>query len=211
MAVVRNLWTVAVLVAMLGVPCPAAEENPPGIYVEPQSDIPFPEVLGTLKREAVEKYDQREMGVRIRYGGPSLIKTDVFLYDGGEKDLGTGTGAAVLAPHFQQIKQALFEMEKRGHYRSVKKLTEEPISLQTRGGKLAVFSASFEYSQTADTGADFTGKRISHTLLTAYRGLYFKIRFTYPEKDKDVGEKALKAFLSDCGKLMRVESPERSR
>lgn len=43
MGAIRNVWLAATLVVTLGIQCPGAEENPPGIYVEPQSGMTFPE------------------------------------------------------------------------------------------------------------------------------------------------------------------------
>ena len=91
-------------------------------------------------------------------------------------------------------------------YQAVNKLSEKTIQIETPNGKLPVLSACYEYSQTPDSGTSFTGKRISYIFLTAYHDLFFKIRFTFPEKEKEAGEKALKVFLSDCGKLMRLDA-----
>jgi len=55
-----NVWLAAALVLTLGVLCPGAEQNPPGIYVEPQSGLAS-RGARTLKREAVQKYDQPGM------------------------------------------------------------------------------------------------------------------------------------------------------
>jgi hypothetical protein len=194
------------LVLAAGIGCPGAESNPPGIYVEPQSGMVFPEQLGTLKRDTVRKYDKPEMGVGIRYSGPASLKVDVYLYTAGQKDLGTGTAAAGVLPHFKECQGAILQMEKRGDYRSVTKISEKPVSFVTPYGKLPALSACYEYVQSSDVPGGYTGKRVSYLMVTAYHDLFFKIRFTYTETDKVAGEKAMRAFLSDCGKLMRLEA-----
>lgn len=205
MRTVRITLLAVGLVLAAGIECPGAESNPPGIYVEPQSGMIFPERLGTLKRDEVQKYDKPELGVRIRYSGPASLKTDVYLYTAGLKDLGTGTGAAGVLSNFKESQDAILQMEKRGDYRSVTKISEKPVSFVTPSGKLPALSACYEYVQSNDVAAGNTGKRVSYLIVTAYHGLLFKIRFTFMETDRSAGEKAMKAFLSDCGKLMRLE------
>ena len=82
-------------------------------------------------------------------------------------------------------------------------ISEQPTALSTPGGKVATLAASFKYSQTAGPGVAFTGPRISHLFLTAYKGVFVKVRFTYPETDKAQGDQALSQFLAAFGKLLK--------
>ena len=119
-----------------------------------------------------------------------MIKADIFIYDLGKKNLGTGLQSPALTRHFDQVKGDLHAMEKMGRYQSVEQVSEEEIAMQTPRGRIPALSAMFTYSQTAGPGTAFTGKRVSHLILTAYRESFLKIRFTYPQGQKERGARA---------------------
>ena len=89
--------------------------NPPAIaYREPKTGITLPGNLGPLKYLGVKQYENPELGVCIRYAGEGLIKADIFIYDLGKKNLGTGLQSPALTAHFDQVKGDLSSMEKMG-------------------------------------------------------------------------------------------------
>ena len=193
-----------VLVIMIVLAIPAFGQGPPSApFREPRTGMVFPAKLGPLEFSGSKKYDQPELGVSVGYHGGALIKADIFIYDLGQKNLGTGLGSPAVTAQFQQAKGDIFALEKRGNYQSVTVLSEQPTAFSTPGGKLAILAAGFKYSQTAGPGVAFTGPRISHLLLTAYKGLFVKVRFTYPETDKAQGDQALSQFLAALGKLLK--------
>ncbi len=193
-----------VLVIMIVLAIPAFGQGPPSApYLEPQTGIVFPANLGTMKFSGVKTYGQPELGASVGYHGKPLIKADIFIYDLGQKNLGAGLDSPAVTSQFQQAKGDIFAMEKRGDYQSVTALSEQPTAFSTPGGELATLAASFKYSQTAGPGVAFTGPRISHLFLTAYKGLFLKVRFTYPENRKDQGDQALSQFLAALGKILK--------
>ena len=193
-----------VLVIMIVLAIPAFGQGPPSApYLEPQTGIVFPVNLGPLEFSGAMKYDQPELGVSVGYQGELLIRADIYIYDMGQKNLGTGLGSSVVTAQFQQAKGDIFALEKRGNYQSVTVLSEQPTAFSTPGGKLATLAAGFKYSQTAGPGVAFTGPRISHLFLTAYKGVFVKVRFTYPETDKARGDQALSQFLAALGKILK--------
>jgi hypothetical protein len=178
--------------------------NPKAVaYREPTTGITLPDHLGPLTFLGVKRYDNPALGVCIRYGEEGLIKGDIFIYDLGEKDLGTGLGAPALKAHFSQVKGDLATMEKMGRYQSLDQVSEQRITLQTPRGRLPALSAIFTYSQTEGPGTAFTEKRVSHLVLTAYRGAFLKIRVTYPHNQPGRGEAAFKQFMEDLGRHLR--------
>ncbi len=193
-----------VLVIMIVLAIPAFGQGPLAApYLEPQTGIVFPVNLGPLEFSGAKKYDQPELGVSVGYHGEPLIKAHIFIYDLGQKNLGAGLGSPGVTSHFQQAKGDIFAQEKRGNYQSVTVLSEQPTAFSTPGGKLATLAAGFKYSQTAGPGVDYTGPRISHLFLTAYKGSFVKVRFTYPETDKAQGDQALSQFLAAFGKILK--------
>jgi hypothetical protein len=169
-------------------------------FSEPQTGISLPGNLGPLKYLGVRHYEDRELGVCIRYEGGGLIKADIFIYDLGEKNLGTGLQSPALTRHFDQVKRDLSAMEKIGRYKSLDQVSEQKIAIQTPRGRIPALSAIFTYSQTAGPGTAFTGQRVSHLILTAYRQSFLKIRFTYPQNQQERGAMAFKQFIDDLGR-----------
>jgi hypothetical protein len=175
--------------------------NPQAIaFSEPKTGITLPGTLGPLKYLGVKHYENPALGVCIRYGGEGLIKADIFIYDLGEKDLGTGLQSPALKTHFDQVKGDIATMEKMGRYKSLDRVSEQEIAMQTPHGRIPALSAVFTYSQTEGPGTAFTGQRISHLILTAYRDSFLKIRFTYPQNQKERGALAFKQFIDDLGR-----------
>jgi hypothetical protein len=104
-------------------------------FSEPRTGITLPDNLGPLKFSGVEHYADRELGVCIHYEDEGLINADIFIYDLGKKNLGTGLQSPALTTHFDQVKGDLHAMEKMGRYQSVDQVSEEEIAMQTpRGG-----------------------------------------------------------------------------
>jgi hypothetical protein len=129
-------------------------------YGEPKTGITLPGNLGPLKYLGVRHYENPELGVCIRYAGEGLIKADIFIYDLGRKNLGTGLQSPALIPHFDQVKGDLDAMEKMGRYKSLDKVSEQEIAIQTPRGRIPALSAIFNYSQTEGPGTAFPGKRV---------------------------------------------------
>jgi hypothetical protein len=94
----------------------------------------------------------------------------------------------------------IYAMEKMGRYKSLDRVSEQEIAMQTPRGRIPALSAIFTYSQTEGPGTAFTEKRVSHLILTAYRDSFLKIRFTYPQNQKERGAIALKQFIDDLGR-----------
>lgn len=180
-----------------------AQEKQAAPYLDPQIGISLPASLGPLKRTGMKKYDQPELGIGYRYEGAALIKGDIFIYNLGLKNLGTGLNSRDVKLQFDQAKNDIYQLEKMGRYRAVNKVSEGEIPLGSTPQKIPTLSTVFTYSQAPESGIVYEGVRVSHLLLTAYKGYFIKIRFTYPEKDKSQGEKALQQFLADFGKTLK--------
>jgi hypothetical protein len=193
----RTLLSLLILGSLVSSAFPG---NPPAIaYREPQTGIALPGDLGPLNYLGVKRYDKPELGVCIRYGEEGLIKGDIFIYDLGKKNLGSGLQSPAVKTHFEQVKGDIYAMEKMGHYQALDQVSEREIAIRTPRGKIPALSAIFTYSQTEGPGTAFTEKRVSHLVLTAYRGSWLKIRFTYPQNQKNRGETAFKQFMDDLG------------
>lgn len=191
------LW----LLFSLALPAPAQE--PPGTpAIEPRTGISFPQTLGPLARMGMKKYDLPELGISYRYAGKPLPIADIYIYDNGLKDLGTGVSQMVRT-HFEEVKSEILLLGKSGNYRDVKKVSAGETYLPPGPRKLPALTAVFTYSIPAGKGVAYTGVRTSHILLTAYKGHFLKIQFTYPQNQEKEGKKAWQQFLTDFGKVLK--------
>jgi len=174
------------------------------VYQEPKTGMLFPATLGSLTRVQVITYPQAQLGVCVRYQGKDLVKADIFIYDLGKQNLGSGLDSPEMRPHFEQVQQDIYQMEKAGRYQGVTRVSEARTRLSTPNGKLPVFMATFTYSQIPRPNeAEYEGIRISHLLLTAYDNYFVKMRFTYPQAQQSQGETAFRQFVAEFGKLLK--------
>jgi len=195
--ILLSLW----LLFSLAIPAPA-QESPGTPAVELKTGISFPKTLGPLARMGMKKYGPPELGVSYRYAGHPLPIADIYIYDNGLKDLGTGVTQAVLT-HFEEVKAEILLMGKSGNYRDVKKVSEGETYLPPGNRKLPALSATFIFSIPPGKGVAYTGVRTSHILLTAYQGQFLKIQFTYPQDKEKEGKKAWHQFLTGFGKGLK--------
>lgn len=196
--------TLISLLMLFSLASPAVAGSAPAIaFSDPKTGIALPANLGPLTYQWVKHYDQPALGVSVRYEGEPSIKADIFIYDLGKTDLGTGLESPAMLPHFQQVKGDIYTAEKRGSYTSLSLVSEQEIALNTPQGKLPALSAVFTFSQTEGPGTAYTGMRVSHLVLTAYRNSFLKIRFTYPQNEKARGDLAFKQFLADLGNHLK--------
>jgi hypothetical protein len=72
-----------------------------------------------------------------------LIKADIFIYDLGKSNLGTGLQSPALTTHFDQVKDDLSTMVKMGRYKSLDQVSEQKIAIQTPQGRISALSARF--------------------------------------------------------------------
>lgn len=175
--------------------------SPPAIpFSDPKTGIALPAALGPLTYLGAKHYEPSALGVSVRYEGEPLIKADIFIYDLGEKNLGTGLQSPAVQSHFQQVKGDIYTGEKMGRYSSVNQVSEQEIAMQTSHGNIPALSAVFTFSQNEGPGTIYSGRRVSHLVLTAYRDSFLKIRFTYPEFQAQRGGLGFKQFIADLGR-----------
>ena len=186
---------------------PALAQPSGGVYQEPNTGIAFPSTLGPMQYAGVVDYaEQRrpDLGISVRYSLPgSPVRADIYLYNLGKKNLGTGTGSPEVAKIFQQSIEDIFSLEKRGHYKDVRKLSEGRTASKTSMGSLMVLQARISYSQLPAPLVFYTGPQISNLYLTAYKDYFLKIRLSYPDDPRRAEhEKAQEQFLEDLGKIL---------
>jgi hypothetical protein len=197
----RTLVSLLILVSLVS---SASADSPAAIpFSDPKTGIALPAALGPLTYQWAKRYERSALGVSVRYEGEPSIKADIFMYDLGKSNLGTGLQSPAMQSHFQQVKGDIYAGEKKGYYASFTLVSEQEIVLQTPDGKIPALSAVFTFNQTEGPDAGYTGLRVSHLVLTAYRDSFLKVRFTYPKAQAEVGDRAFKQFMADLGRQLK--------
>ena len=137
----RTLLSLLVLVSLAN---SAFAGSPPDIpFSDPKTGIALPAHLGPLIYLGVKHYEQSALGVSVRYEGEPLIKADIFIYDRGKTNLGTGLKSPAVPSHFQQVKGDIYTAEKMGSYTSLSLVSEQEIALKTPQGNLPALGPRF--------------------------------------------------------------------
>jgi len=162
-------------------------------YKDPATGISFPDKVGDLFFEKVHDFEKQHpgLGVSLSYNAPGTTVT-LYIYNLKIKSIPSSVSAPELKAHFKAVQGDIYRMEKRGTYKSVKKLKDESVVLNKESKRKALH-AEFEYSQNKR-------KRISHIYLWGFKNNFIKIRYTYDVSVKVKAEKNLKKLLTLLGK-----------
>lgn len=164
---------------------------------EPGPAVELPRRMGPLQRVGdVRRYDTPDMGYSFRFEAQSIL-ADVYFYDEGQQDLGTGKLDDRTARHFRDVEEAIAHFAKEGRYRDVVRRDKGKIKFKIGDRKLPAHYAEFEY-----THADRPGRSVSIAVLTTWRDQYVKVRFTFSADREEEGQDAFDAFLADLGKAL---------
>ena len=179
----------------------------PATYQHSATGISFPARLGPLTYRGNVDYAKQgraDLGVAVRYGlAGAPVWADIYLYDLGRKNLGTGLDSPEVQKAFMGAVQDIFGMEKQGVYKSVQKTEEGKFALNTQSGRLNMLWAHFTYERLPGPQISSPGPLISDLYLTAYKDQFLKIRFTSPAAMQDRHQEALQKFLVDFGKVLK--------
>ena len=173
-------------------------------WIEKQTGLAFPAKLAGLTRSRVQTYGQQALGVSVGYSGEQLLKTDVYVYNKGIKEIPDGVDSKVVKDEIQQCVAEIKKMEQMGYYSSVAELASSIRVFGEDNGQKKALCRSFVYQEERRTGVPSPVKRKSYLLLTGYKNHFFKIRFTFLIEHEATGEQSLESFLSEIAKLLQT-------
>jgi len=178
---------------------PVFGQNPTQVFSHKETGINFPAKLGHLELEGVKKYDNKALGVSVRYAGPHLLKADVYVYHMGLRGIPNGIESTIITNHFSQVVEEVKNMEETGRYVSVVSVSRGVTSVGAHPNLWPTLYECFTYQQKVGTSEP----RKSYLLLTGYKGHFVKIRFTYLLRQEAEGEALRTEFLKDFGAYLR--------
>jgi hypothetical protein len=177
----------------------------PVAYQHAATGLAFPTTLGPMKYLGVVDYAQKgrpDLGVGVRYRqGRTWV--DIYLYDLGKKNLGTGLGSPEVRQAFNSAVEEVFEMERRQQYRDVKKTGAGEATLATAAGPLPMLRAGFAYERLPGPNISDPGPLVSDLFITAYKDSFLKIRFSSPASLQERHQAMVKQFLESLGKILK--------
>ncbi|QYY36487.1 hypothetical protein [Ruficoccus sp. ZRK36] len=147
----------------------------------------FPRDLGEWELMGVTVYDNPDAGFSVSYQRPdSSDKLDIYFYDNGQQDLGTGLSDAA-SKEFAMVFAGINEMQRRGYYADVSKPQFGQGKMDLWGEEVPLLFGRVSYRQTDKANGPNTNQdlRQSFTILTAYKDRYLKVRFTVISDDAD--------------------------
>jgi len=165
-------------------------------YRHPATGLTFPDSVEGIVRGDVTDFEGKNpgLGVSVPYDRPGITVT-VYIYTFGFKSIPSDLSSPTLKNHFAQVMNDIYEVEKRGYYKSVKKTAEGVTFLRADKTDPQALSASFSYVQNGV-------ERLSKVYLLGHRQHFVKIRFTYDKSVQAQVEEKLTAFLNTMADML---------
>lgn len=171
------------------------------VYTHPQTGISFPaEIDPLLIFVKFENYEEKEkgMGVGIRYESKLGIKSTIYLFNHGEKNIPNGTSSRIVKYAYKDALKTMKAMEDKGYYKNVNLLqdgTTSNLGIPFYSSKYSYLDMVLPEKKRVDV--------VSYIYVTGYKGYILKIRFTYLNDSPDMGEKCHKIFMNSVLKLIK--------
>ncbi len=145
----------------------------------------LPRVIGGLAFEGVDIYPDQRLGIKVRYGTGADLKADAFLYNHGHNDIPVNLRSEDVGNWFQEAYQNVQMAADQGLYLDLDIRASQFLHLPPDAPDPFCLWGVFAYRQAPSPLVSFLGTRISHLALRTDRGYINKVRFTYPEMEKD--------------------------
>jgi hypothetical protein len=169
-------------------------------YTEPRSGLVFPSELGGLRRLATgRRYAEGDRaGESIPYGKDEAQAT-IYVTTVGQAQFPDGGDSEFIRGELKSAMAAVMEMERLGHYQSVKHFGAAPEALGTDPVNLI-------WARGALFAVSGGRPMMSFTYITALRNQVIKLRISAPDADKSLTE-----FPQALGDLISRQRPQPER
>ena len=166
-------------------------------YRNPSTGLVLERKIGDLTLIKVTDFEKRQrgLGVGASYQGKDQFRGDIFIYNLGLSNIPREMSTKVMVDQLRQAQGDIYTHEKKGTYRSVKRLDESSTFLGNPSLDVKALSAKFSYS------LDGT-ERLSYLYLTSYKKHFIKIRISFPKKNQGKLKKTLSEFLNSIAKSL---------
>ncbi len=142
-------------------------------YVDLDLNMVFPDKLGGLEYQRMEKYSNETLGYSVFYAKDPGLSAEVTVFTLGKENIGTGHEAPGIAAVFDETKKMLDKRDARG----------EIAQLKLRGKSIVPDSGKIRFASVVYQFDDISGgepqKKLIATYATAARGNFIKLDFTF--------------------------------
>jgi hypothetical protein len=175
------------------------------IGADPAADVPLKEVeitlpttIGKLKFKQRQDYDKfgPGLGYSVGYNNPASWGT-IYVYDRTLTEIPSGKEGKLIEQELKTAGSDLELAEKKGIYKNLKRIEEEPQLPKSVLEKFAVSAYTYEYQGRLCK---------SYTLVTGYKGRFVKIRATQYFTDEKTNDEEFFEFLEEIA--THVKLPE---
>jgi hypothetical protein len=175
---------------------PATQPADPPLRHAP-SGLAFPARAGDWRRHESTEYPDPALGMSVRYRLGKWMRADVYIYNGGHREVPEGIDSDLIKDHLEQIIGDVFAIKEQGGYDDVKELKRETLRLGEGEGAPRVRRVTLELVTDGQ-------KLLSEAYLTGFRNHFLKIRVTYPTELREAAEKAMPELLAELGRAMKA-------
>jgi hypothetical protein len=172
-------------------------------FVDRDWGVTFPETIASLTFEARQEYDDPKLGYSLRYRDEYFVKVDIYVYDKGYTNIGSGISSTSVRDEFAEVLNVLRIMEKMGKYKGVKEVAKLTKSYGQQ--KTQYLWARYEYQQNPGEGVSYLGKRTSDIYLTGARGKFLKVRITVTDDGLKKWENISDRFMEGVTRLLEAK------
>lgn len=165
-------------------------------YTSPELGFTFPATLAGMKLVETTDFEQEQkgLGTGISYRGEAE-KADFYIYNLGQPSLPAGVSSPLIKQHFDQVKNEVMIMEKKGYYNNVAfPIPSETVSI----GNLEFLHSEMSYDESGTPC-------VSHLYLTVFKDQFFKIRYTMKADGRDP-VKSLQKFLEALAPVLTAKN-----
>jgi hypothetical protein len=161
------------------------------------SEQDLPQTLGLVQYAGLERFEDADLGVKLRYVGNDYVKADVYLYDLGRSDIPTDISGDAVQELFREACAEVLLAAEQGLYCDLELHASQYLHIPDTAPEPMYLWAVFAYRQAAGPGTAYEGPRYSHLALRTDRGYINKVRYTYPAATVQLAEPGLIPLLTD--------------
>jgi hypothetical protein len=162
-----------------------------------ENEQSLPQRIGLLHYREVIHFDDKRLGVQVRYASPDGVKADVYLYDLGMTGIPSDIMSPIVQEFFKEACGDVFTAAKRGMLLDLEVKTSQYLYLPSGAPIPMYLWATFYYRQAPGPSTNYEGMRYSHLALRTDKGYINKVRYTYPDIGDENASLGLIAFLMD--------------
>ena len=156
----------------------------------------IPQTLGKLQYIDFVEFEDKCLGIQLRYSSADETKADIYLYNLGRTDIPNDIESPQVEQIFQESCNGILLAADRGMLLDLEIKASQYLHLFD-DPKPAYLWAAFYYRQAASPFTNYEEMRYSHLALRTDDGCISKVRYTYPDYLAEDASVGLAVFLAD--------------